>query len=116
MTANEYQKLAMRTERGMRLNDASVNYRLMNGLLGLCGEAGECSDLYKKALFQGHELDKEHFIKELGDVCWYIALCADAMDVTLEDVMAKNIDKLNARYPGGLFDVEHSLHRAEGDI
>ena len=75
----------------------------------------ECEDIYKKHLFQKHPFEKEHIIKELGDCCWYIALCAYALDTTLEDIMQQNIDKLRARYPEG-FDAERSLHRKEGDI
>ena len=52
MTPNEYQKLALRTENGM----SRVFPRILNGLMGLNGEAGECIDLLKKCYFQGHEL------------------------------------------------------------
>ena len=66
MTPNEYQKEALRTASGM-----SQEYpRILNGLMGLNGEAGECIDILKKHLFQGHDLDREHMAKELGDVAW----------------------------------------------
>ena len=106
MTINEYQKLAMTT-----LNPA-LNQRdvLINGVMGLCGEAGEAIDIVKKHLAQGHELDKEALIKELGDVAWYLAETAYALDVPLEDVLQRNIDKLKARYPQG-FDVSRSINR-----
>lgn len=106
MTINEYQKLAMTT-----LNPA-LNQRdvLINGVMGLCGEAGEAIDIVKKHLAQGHELDKEALIKELGDVAWYLAETAYALDVPLEDVLQRNIDKLKARYPQG-FDASRSINR-----
>lgn len=106
MTINEYQKLAMIT-----LNpDLSSKDVLINGVMGLCGESGEVIDLVKKHLHQGHELDMEKLVKELGDVCWYVAEIATALDVPLEDVMQRNIDKLRARYPEG-FDTLRSQHR-----
>ena len=106
MTINEYQKLAMTT-----LNPA-LNQRdvLINGVMGLCGEAGEAIDIVKKHLAQGHELEKEALIKELGDVAWYLAETAYALDVPLEDVLQRNIDKLKARYPQG-FDASRSINR-----
>nr|DAJ97360.1 MAG TPA: NTP-PPase-like protein [Herelleviridae sp.] len=87
----------------------------MNGVLGLTGESGECADLVKKHLFQGHDLDKEHLAKELGDVAWYLAVSASAIGYDLETIFAMNVDKLKRRYPDG-FDEYLSLHRCEGDI
>lgn len=106
MTGNEYQKLAMTT-----LNPAlSKQDVLINGVMGLCGEAGEAIDLVKKHLHQGHELDREKLVKELGDVAWYLAETAYALDVPLDEVLEGNIEKLKRRYPEG-FDSEHSIHR-----
>lgn len=106
MTVNEYQRNAMRTA-GENKEDF-----LDNAIMGLCGEVGECADIVKKHRFQGHDFDKEHFIDELSDVCWYVALAATAVNVSLEEVMKHNIDKLKKRYPDG-FDVEKSVNRAE---
>ena len=108
MTVNEYQKLAMTT-----LNpDLSPKDVLINGVMGLCGESGEVIDLVKKHLHQGHALDREKLIKELGDVAWYLAEIATALNVSLEDVLEGNIQKLRQRYPEG-FDTEKSIHRTE---
>ena len=68
--------------------------------------------MVKKHLAQGHDLDRDKMIKELGDVAWYLAETAYALDVPLEEVMVKNIEKLKARYPEG-FDKERSIHREE---
>lgn len=114
MTINEYQTEALKTASGMNHNDK--NDMLLNGVLGLTGEACECADMVKKFRFQGHELDREHMAKELGDVSWYIALSAYALGYSLEEIFQMNIDKLRKRYPNGTFDVEHSLHRQEGDL
>ena len=82
--------------------------------MGLCGEAGEAIDVVKKHLAQGHELDRERLIKELGDVAWYLAETATALNITLEEVLEGNLRKLRARYPEG-FDAQRSLHREEND-
>ncbi len=108
MTINEYQKLAM-TTLNPALNKKDV---LINGVMGLCGEAGEAIDIVKKHLAQGHELDREHLIKELGDIAWYLAEVATVLDVDLEEVLTRNIEKLKARYPEG-FSTEKSIHRTE---
>ena len=108
MTINEYQQLAMTT-----LNkDLDKRDILITGVMGLCGEAGEAIDLVKKWLAQGHELNEEKLIKEIGDVAWYIAEIATALGVTLEDVLEKNIAKLKARYPNG-FKYEDSINRVD---
>ena len=108
MEINEYQNLAMRT-----LNkDLNKKDILINGVMGLCGESGEAIDIVKKHLAQGHKLDKENLIKELGDIAWYLAETAYALDVDLESVLQMNIDKLKKRYPSG-FDKKKSLERGE---
>ena len=106
MTINEYQRLAMRTL-NPKLSKKDV---LINGVMGLCGESGEAIDIVKKHLAQGHPLDREGLIKELGDVAWYLAETAYALDVSLEEVFQRNIDKLKARYPEG-FDARRSVER-----
>ena len=108
MTINEYQQLAMRTL-NPSLNQKDI---LINGVMGLCGESGEAIDIVKKHLAQGHELDRAALIKELGDVAWYLAETAYALDVSLEDVFQGNINKLKMRYPDG-FRTEQSILRGE---
>ena len=108
MTANEYQKLAMTT-----LNPAlSRKDVLINAVMGLCGESGEAIDIVKKWLAQGHDLDREKLAKELGDVAWYLAEAATALDLDLETILQANLDKLAKRYPEG-FQTHRSLNRAE---
>lgn len=110
MTINEYQKLAM-TTLNPDLNERDV---LINGVMGLCGEAGEAIDLVKKHLAQGHDLDKEHLAKELGDVAWYLAETATAIGYPLEEIFQMNLEKLRKRYPEGFCAVD-SLHREPDD-
>jgi len=106
MTANDYQKQAMRTLNS-RLSRQEI---LINGVMGLCGESGEAIDIVKKHLFHGHPLDREALKKELGDIAWYLAETAWALDVSLEDVLRENIEKLQARYPEG-FEPQRSQER-----
>ena len=107
MTINEYQQLAQRTASTTTRGD-----KIQNGIYGLCGESGECIDLWKKAAFQGHTLDGTRLAEELGDVLWYAAELATGLGMPLEDVMTQNIAKLRKRYPDG-FDAERSVHRED---
>mgnify|MGYP002732370264 CR=1 FL=1 len=111
MTGNEYQKLAMTT----RNPALSQRDSLINGVMGLCGESGEAIDIVKKWLAQGHELDKAHLAKELGDIAWYLAEAATALDIPLDDILQANIDKLAKRYPEG-FSAQRSQGRPSSDI
>lgn len=110
MNGYEYQKLASRTENPL-LNDTE---KTLHALHGMVGEIGEIHSLYQK-VYQGHDLDDEHLIKELGDLMWFIAEFCNAHDWSLDVVMERNIEKLKARYPEG-FTAENSLHRKEGDV
>lgn len=105
MKANEYQIAAMRTA-----NELCDDDLVLNGVLGLAGESGEVADHMKKHMFQGHEFDKKHVAKELGDICWYIAIAAKGLGYTLEEIMQMNVEKLSARYPDG-FDPDKSINR-----
>ena len=108
MTIKEYQSLAMRTVNP----DLSKKDMLINSVMGLCGESGEAIDIVKKWYAHGHELDKEHFAKELGDICWYLAEAATAIDMDLEEIMTANIEKLKKRYPDG-FSTADSIMRVD---
>lgn len=110
MNADEYQQAAMRTA-----PDISPDDLLMNGVLGLCGESGECADLVKKCFYQGHVLDRQHLAKELGDVAWYLAITAMAIGYDLSTVLQMNVEKLKKRYPDG-FTPENSIHRKAEDV
>lgn len=108
MELNEYQCKAARTSSKTLSRDG----HLMNGCLGLAGEAGECCDLLKKHQFQDGREIREKMLDELGDVLWYIAESASALGYTLDEVADHNVKKLMNRYPEG-FDAERSLHREE---
>lgn len=108
MEANKYQSLAMTTMN----KELTKQQLLINAVMGLAGESGECVDLVKKHLFHNHPLDREKLILELGDVCWYIAEAATYLDIDMAEIFEKNIAKLKERYPEG-FSSERSLNRAK---
>jgi Predicted pyrophosphatase len=108
MTPDEYQRLALRTAATL-----DGQQRVINGAMGLAGEAGEVADSVKKWLYQGHALDHERLAHELGDILWYVALLSDTLGYGLEQIMAMNVRKLEARYPGGVFDADRSRNREE---
>lgn len=83
--------------------------------LGITGEAGEVADLIKKHVGHDHDLDRNKVKKELGDVLWYVAVLANSLGISLQEVAQGNIDKLAARYPNG-FNVEQSKNRKVSDV
>lgn len=108
ITANDYQRAAMRTDN----KEQTEEERMLDALFGLCGEAGEVMDAYKKHRFQGHESYKDEMIIELSDTLWYAAKLADVLGVTLGEVMERNIEKLKKRFPEG-FSKDRSINRKE---
>jgi len=110
MTGHEYQQAALRT--AFSKEDNLPYNLLINGVMGMCGESGECIDLVKKFMFQGHELDREALAKEIGDCLWYCAVTAHAIGYNLDTIMQMNVNKLMKRYPNG-FEAEKSVHREE---
>ena len=96
---------------------ANIN-RLTTAAVGISAEGGEFMEIVKKMVFQGkpwNDDNREHLIIELGDVMWYVMQACMALDVSIEEVVAGNVDKLKKRYPGGEFDVYQSENRKEGD-
>jgi NTP pyrophosphatase (non-canonical NTP hydrolase) len=92
---------------------------LLTFALGASAEMGEAVEIIKKCLLQGKPFDekaKEHLILETSDCLWYFAQLCIAMDVSFEDIMQRNYEKLSARYPEGAFSVYRSENRREGDI
>lgn len=92
---------------------------LITGALGLAAETGEFCEIPKKMLFQGKPLTEEnlfHMKCELGDIMWYWINACRALNLDPNDVIAENVNKLKARYPGGEFDPFYSENRKAGDI
>ena len=112
ITANDYQRAALRTAKGMVFGEDKTRFMLMNAALGMAGESGEVADIVKKHTFQGHDLDVNHVAEEIGDVLWYVAIGAEAIGLSLGEVAQMNIEKLKRRYPDG-FDKSRSINREE---
>jgi len=92
--------------------------RILTASIGMASEAGEFSDIIKKIVFQGKEVNEEtirHLKLELGDVMWYISQACMALNVSLEEVIRMNIEKLEKRYPGG-FEAVRSNNKSQDDI
>jgi NTP pyrophosphatase (non-canonical NTP hydrolase) len=121
------------TEFMNRLDDLDANYNdaehkhgpqinvplLLTAGIGLASEGGEFNEIVKKMVFQGKPLNDEnvfHMKRELGDIMWYWINACTALGLDPNDVIAENVEKLKARYPGGEFDVWHSENRKEGDL
>jgi NTP pyrophosphatase (non-canonical NTP hydrolase) len=93
--------------------------RLMTGSDGLASEAGELKEIVKKAIWQGKPLNADtifHLKRELGDVIFYWIVTCQALNMQPEDVLRENIAKLESRYPGGKFEINHSEVRKAGDL
>ena len=101
------------------LNGKGANIeRLLTAAVGISAEGGEFMEIVKKMVFQGkpwNDANREHLIVELGDVMWYVAQACMALDVSFDDVVERNVEKLKARYPGGEFDAFYSENRKAGD-
>lgn len=106
--------------RTLDLHEAGCDVqRLMTAAVGVCAEGGEFMEIVKKMMFQGKPYNEDnvyHMKRELGDIMWYLAQACIALEVTFEELVEMNVDKLQARYPGGSFDVHYSENRKEGDL
>ena len=93
--------------------------RLLTASVGMCAEAGEFTEVVKKIVFQGKPVNEDnmfHLKRELGDIMWYVAQACMGLNVSFNEIVEMNVEKLQARYPGGSFDVHYSENRKEGDL
>ena len=108
------------SDRLVELDEKGANIeRLLTSGVGINAEGGEFLEIIKKMIFQGKPFNadnKEHMIIELGDLMWYVAQACMALEVKFEDVIARNVKKLESRYPDGSFDIYYSENRQEGDL
>ena len=103
----------------LELEDDCNLSQLLTAALGLGAESGEFTEVVKKIILQGKPYNEDnvfHMKRELGDICWYIAQACMALDTTFDEIIEMNVDKLQARYPGGSFDVHKSENRKDGDL
>jgi NTP pyrophosphatase (non-canonical NTP hydrolase) len=92
--------------------------RLLTAGVGINAEGGEFLEIIKKMVFQGkpwNEDNREHLIIELGDVMWYVAQATMALDISFDEVIERNVKKLEKRYPGGSFEINRSEVRSAND-
>ena len=120
VTSDESKDFIAFSDRIVSLDEKGANIeRLLTGAVGINSEGGEIMEIVKKMMFQGkpwNEETKFHVKRELGDVMWYVMQCLLALDVSLDEIVAMNIEKLEKRYPGGEFDAWYSENRQEGDL
>jgi len=94
-------------------------HRLLTAAVGMSAEAGEFTEVIKKIVFQGKPVTEEnlfHLKRELGDIMWYVAQACMGLNVSLDEIIEMNVEKLSSRYPEGAFDVHYSENRVEGDV
>ena len=119
VTSDESKDFVTLADRLVELDKKGANIeRLLTAGVGLNAEAGEFLEIIKKMIFQGKpwsEDNREHLVIELGDAIWYIANACVALEVSFDEVVKLNVEKLKKRYPGGQFDVYYSENREEGD-
>ena len=120
VTSDESKDFLALSDRLVELDKKGANIeRLVTAGVGLNAEAGEFLEIVKKMVFQGkpwNEDNRQHLIIELGDIIWYATNACMALGISFEDVVARNVQKLEKRYPGGQFDVYYSENREEGDL
>ena len=115
LESSAMQKRIEEIESGGQVNMAS----LLTGAIGMASEGGEFSEIVKKCLFQGKPMDDAtifHCKRELGDIMWYWISACRSLNLDPNEVIAENVKKLEARYPGGTFDVHYSENRQDGDL
>lgn len=101
---SDYNKIADR----MTLEGATID--LQHAAMGMVTESAEFTDALKKSIFYGKPLDIVNLREEIGDILWYVALALRTLDTDFETVMARNIEKLKARYPQN-FTEENAITR-----
>jgi len=120
VTSDESRDFIAFSDRVVSLDQKGANIeRLLTGAVGINSEGGEIMEIVKKLIFQGKKWDDEtvyHLKRELGDVMWYVTQCLIALDVSIDEIVDMNVDKLKKRYPGGEFDPYYSEHRQAGDL
>lgn len=120
LLSNESSDFDVFVDRLKSLDSQGANiHRLLTGAVGMSAEAGEFIEIVKKIIFQGKPFNEEnifHMKRELSDIMFYVQAACLSLDVSIEEIVAMNIEKLEARYPGGKFTIQESEVRAEGDL
>ena len=107
MNFQEYKPLALRTVKSL----GSDREDFMHMAAGIAGEAGEVLDIVKKTFAYGKPLDTGHLVEEIGDILWYVNGILSLLDTEMDEVLERNIAKLEARYPDLRFDAGKAINR-----
>lgn len=101
MNLDEYQRSALLTAA-----PRDKKNELLHLVLGLVGESGEVAEKFKKWVrdldSEESRIDRADIAKELGDVLWYLAVLADYLDLSLDDIATANLTKLASRQGRGV--------------
>lgn len=119
VTSDSSNDLESMIARLRELNETVNISLLLTGGIGMASEGGEFNEIIKKCVFQGKPMNEDtvfHMKRELGDIAWYFVNACRAIGEDPNDVIAENVRKLEARYPGGAFDVYYSENRKQGDL
>lgn len=102
-----------------KLRQQVIVPRMLTAAIGLASETGEFNEIVKKCMFQGKPMNEDtkyHMARELGDIIWYWIQACESINADPNEIIAMNVEKLKARYPGGEFDAYYSENRQEGDL
>lgn len=108
MNANEYTRLAMRTNK-----DMGYRNNLIHAAMLMCSESGEVMSEIKRNFAYGKEIDRDALVLEIGDCLWGIALMCHTLEVPMEKIMLENILKLEKRYPDLCFNADHAVQQRD---
>lgn len=95
----------------VRLNPGRAH--LWHMATGVAGEAGELLDAVKKHVVYNKELDRQNVIEELGDLEFYMEGIRQNIDVSRDEVLTSNYNKLNKRYKDKSYTNEAAIARAD---
>ena len=119
VTSDESNNVVKMNQRMIALSENCNPSLLLTGAVGISAEGGEFMEIVKKCIFQGKPMDEDtkfHAKRELGDIMWYWINSCRALNLDPNEVIAENVRKLEARYPGGSFDAYYSENRQDGDL
>ena len=97
MTFDEYQAAALTTSNP----ELDKRDRLLDAAAGLAEEASEVLGVVRKRVFQQREVPRERFVEELGDTLWCLAVTADSLGISFDEIARTNVAKLRERHPRG---------------
>lgn len=111
MNIKEFQETSKRTMN----KELNLEETISNMVFGLVGETGEVVDALKKGMFQGHMIDRNNLVEEMGDIMFYIVNLASVLGLSMEDILEHNHQKLLKRFPEG-FNIEDSINRKDQKV